>query len=121
MGERFVVVPVDILGTGAREAERLDSIVPDPAPDTGGSGSSSNGYAGTAQEPLEDSVFEPQDPDVVVPILKYSREPNKYGRTAAVRGPLLILSLTCLSVFLRIKPPCLSRALFVQQWLLEHP
>lgn len=94
MGERFVVVPVDFLGTGAREAERSDSISPDPAPDTGGSGGSS-GSSGTpgAQEPLEDSVFEPQDPNVVVPILKYSREPNKYGRTAAVRGPLLILSL----------------------------
>ncbi|XP_017289431.1 solute carrier family 12 member 7 isoform X2 [Kryptolebias marmoratus] len=79
MGERFVVVPVHAGGTGAREGEHLDAIVPGPAPDTGGG----NGSAGTGEvtEPLEDSVFEPQDPDpdAVVPILKYSREPNKYG------------------------------------------
>ncbi|XP_039645589.1 solute carrier family 12 member 7 isoform X1 [Perca fluviatilis] len=76
MGERFVVVPVDG-GVGvARDGEH------DPAPDTGGGGggsSSSGGVTVEEKEAGEDSVFEPQDPNVVVPILEYNREPNKYG------------------------------------------
>ncbi|KAM4533603.1 solute carrier family 12 member 7 isoform 1-T1 [Odontesthes bonariensis] len=72
MGERFVVVPVD-----GRGGERSDTVVADPAPDTGGSSSSAG--TGEEKEALEDSVFEAQDSDAVVPILEYDREPNKYG------------------------------------------
>ena len=93
MGERFVVVPVDG-GVGvARDGEH------DPAPDTGGGGggsSSSGGVTVEEKEAGEDSVFEPQDPNVVVPILEYNREPNKYGKTAGrykLRVPLLISSI----------------------------
>ncbi|XP_034717780.1 solute carrier family 12 member 7 isoform X2 [Etheostoma cragini] len=79
MGERFVVVPVDG-GVGvAREGEHLDAVVADPAPDTGGGSSSSGGGTVGEKEAGEDSVFEPQDPNAVVPILEYNREPNKYG------------------------------------------
>ncbi|XP_032359255.1 solute carrier family 12 member 7 isoform X2 [Etheostoma spectabile] len=82
MGERFVVVPVDG-GVGvAREGEHLDAVVADPAPDTGGGGGSSSSSGGGTvgeKEAGEDSVFEPQDPNAVVPILEYNREPNKYG------------------------------------------
>ncbi|KAK9528233.1 hypothetical protein VZT92_014716 [Zoarces viviparus] len=74
MGERFVVVPVDrgvaVAGVGAHS----DAVVSDPALDVV-----------EEKEAGEDSVFEPQeDPNAVVPILKYNREPNKYGKTAAV-------------------------------------
>ncbi|XP_072234917.1 solute carrier family 12 member 7 isoform X1 [Leuresthes tenuis] len=72
MGERFVVVPVD--GGGG---ERLDAVEADPAQDTGGSSSSAG--TGEEKEALEDSVFEAQDSEAVVPILEYDREPNKYG------------------------------------------
>ncbi|XP_041670498.1 solute carrier family 12 member 7 isoform X2 [Cheilinus undulatus] len=78
MGERFVVVPVDG-GVGVTgEGEHSEAVVANPvAPDPGGSSSS----AGTVEikEAGEDSVFEPQDPNTVVPILEYNREPNKYG------------------------------------------
>ncbi|XP_069368143.1 solute carrier family 12 member 7 isoform X4 [Paralichthys olivaceus] len=78
MGERFVVVPVDGGGAIAGERERSDAVVSDPAPDTGGS--AGGGGAGAEEiEEGEDSVFEPQDPNTVVPILEYNREPNKYG------------------------------------------
>ncbi|XP_023264769.1 solute carrier family 12 member 7-like isoform X4 [Seriola lalandi dorsalis] len=80
MGERFVVVPVDGGGGVTGERDHTDAVVADPAPDTGG-GSSSTG-SGTVEEKEagEDSVFEPpQDPNDVVPILEYNREPNKYG------------------------------------------
>lgn len=92
MGERFVVVPVD-RGVGVTaDAEHSDAIIADPAPDTGGS----NGGGGSTvdeKEAEEDSVFEPQDPNAVVPILEYNREPNKYGTTAArykLRVPFII-------------------------------
>ncbi|XP_068565667.1 solute carrier family 12 member 7 isoform X1 [Cebidichthys violaceus] len=70
MGERFVVVPVDggvgVAGVG----DHSDAVVSDPAPDS----------VEEEKEAGEDSVFEPQeDPNAVVPILKYNREPNKYG------------------------------------------
>uniref|UniRef100_A0A4W6BW39 Solute carrier family 12 member 7 n=1 Tax=Lates calcarifer TaxID=8187 RepID=A0A4W6BW39_LATCA len=77
MGERFVVVPVDGGGGVTGEREHSDAVVADPAPDTGGS--SSSGGTVEEKEAGEDSVFEPQDPNVVVPILEYNREPNKYG------------------------------------------
>ncbi|XP_039983230.1 solute carrier family 12 member 7 isoform X2 [Xiphias gladius] len=84
MGERFVVVPVDGGGGVAGEREHSDAVVADPAPDTGSSSSSSSSAGGVdgtvgAEEAREDSVFEPQDPNAVVPILEYNREPNKYG------------------------------------------
>ncbi|XP_026217427.1 solute carrier family 12 member 7 isoform X1 [Anabas testudineus] len=69
MGERFVVVPVD----GGGEREQSNAVVSDPASDTGG------GAGVEEKESEEDSVFEPQDPKASVPILKYNREPNKYG------------------------------------------
>ena len=118
MGERFVVVPVD-RGVGVAGAgEHSDAVVADPAPDSGGGSSSSTGGGGGGgggggsveeKEAGEDSVFEQQDPNVVVPILEYNREPNKYGKTAAcckLRVPLLISSVhrriirhfTCLAV-----------------------
>ncbi|XP_033495398.1 solute carrier family 12 member 7 isoform X2 [Epinephelus lanceolatus] len=78
MGERFVVVPVG-RGVGVPgEGEHSDAVVADPAGDSSGS---SGGGGGTLEEKEagEDSVFEPQDPNVVVPILEYNREPNKYG------------------------------------------
>lgn len=88
MGERFVVVPVD-RGVGVTaDAEHLDAVIADPAPDTGGS----NGTV-DEKEAEEGSVFEPQDPNAVVPILEYNREPNKYGTTAArykLRVPFII-------------------------------
>uniref|UniRef100_A0A3P8S3W6 Solute carrier family 12 member 7 n=1 Tax=Amphiprion percula TaxID=161767 RepID=A0A3P8S3W6_AMPPE len=77
MGERFVVVPVDG-GVVAGEGENLDAVEADPAPDTGGS-SSRGAATGEGKETLEDSVLEAQDPNAVVPILEYNREPNKYG------------------------------------------
>ena len=89
MGERFVVVPVDGGGGVAGEDEHSDAVVSDPAPDTGSGGREEEKEAG------EDSVFEQQDPNAVVPILEYNREPNKYGKTAArykLRVPLLISS-----------------------------
>ncbi|KAM9827005.1 solute carrier family 12 member 7 isoform 2-T2 [Neosynchiropus ocellatus] len=70
MVDRFVVVPVDTGGGGAGDGEHMDAVVADPAPDTGGE---------VDREMGDDSVFEPQDPDAVVPILEYNREPNKYG------------------------------------------
>ncbi|XP_067434759.1 solute carrier family 12 member 7 isoform X2 [Thunnus thynnus] len=73
MGERFVVVPVDGGGGVAGEDEHSDAVVSDPAPDTGSGGREEEKEAG------EDSVFEQQDPNAVVPILEYNREPNKYG------------------------------------------
>ncbi|XP_008285938.1 solute carrier family 12 member 7 isoform X2 [Stegastes partitus] len=79
MGERFVVVPVDGGGVVAGEGEHLDVVVADPAPDTGGGSSSGGAATGEEKETLEDSVFEAQDPNAVVPILEYNREPNKYG------------------------------------------
>lgn len=95
MGERFVVVPVDGRVGVTGEGEHSDAAVADPAPNTG---SSSGGGGGTAEEKEagEDSVFEQQDPNAVVPILEYNREPNKYGKTAArhrLRVPLLISSI----------------------------
>lgn len=88
MGERFVVVPVDgVRGGVAVDGEHSDAVVSDPAPDTG-SGIEEEKEAGE-----EDSVFEQQDPDAVVPILEYNREPNKYGKTDArykLPAPLLI-------------------------------
>lgn len=76
-----MVVPVDGGGGVTGEREHSDAVVADPAPDTGGS--SSSGGTVEEKEAGEDSVFEPQDPNVVVPILEYNREPNKYGKTAA--------------------------------------
>ncbi|XP_068437379.1 solute carrier family 12 member 7 isoform X2 [Clinocottus analis] len=76
MGERFVVVPVDRgVGVAGSVREPSDAVVADPGSDSGGS-------SGTVEEKEagEDFVFEQQeDPDAVVPILKYNREPNKYG------------------------------------------
>lgn len=86
MGERFVVVPVD----GGGEREQSNAVVSDPASDTGG------GAGVEEKESEEDSVFEPQDPKASVPILKYNREPNKYGKTVVryqLRVPLLISSV----------------------------
>lgn len=94
MGERFVVVPVDGGVRVAVEGVHSDAVVSDPATDTGSS--TTGGGAVDDREAGEDSVFEPQDPDAVVPILKYNREPNKYGKTAAchkLRVPLLISSV----------------------------
>ncbi|XP_047468101.1 solute carrier family 12 member 7 isoform X2 [Mugil cephalus] len=77
MGERFVVVPVDGGGTLAGVGVHFDAAVTDdPAPDTG---SGSSGGTREGKEALEDAVFESQDPNSVVPILEYNREPNKYG------------------------------------------
>ncbi|XP_044032330.1 solute carrier family 12 member 7 isoform X2 [Siniperca chuatsi] len=76
MGERFVVVPVDGRVGVAGEGEHTDAVVSDPAPDTG---SSCGGGTVVEKEAGEDSVFETQDPNAVVPILEYNREPNKYG------------------------------------------
>uniref|UniRef100_A0A8D2ZQ62 Solute carrier family 12 member 7b n=1 Tax=Scophthalmus maximus TaxID=52904 RepID=A0A8D2ZQ62_SCOMX len=87
MGERFVVVPVDGGGV-AGHREHSDAVVADPASDTGdgsrggdddGGGGGGGGGAAEEKEQGEDSVFEPQDPNNVVPILEYNREPNKYG------------------------------------------
>ncbi|KAM7370186.1 hypothetical protein PAMP_011458 [Pampus punctatissimus] len=72
MGERFVVVPVDGGGVVAGEGEHSDAVVSDPATDTGSYGTEEEKEAG------DDSVFEQQDPNAVVPILEYNREPNKY-------------------------------------------
>nr|XP_040022675.1 solute carrier family 12 member 7 isoform X2 [Gasterosteus aculeatus aculeatus] len=77
MGDRFVVVPVEKgVGVGvAGVGQHSEAVVADPAPESVGSG-------GPAEEKVagEDSVFEPPgDPNVQVPILKYNREPNKYG------------------------------------------
>lgn len=86
MGERFVVVPVD----GAGEREHSNAVVAEPASDTGGDDVVEEKESG------EDSVFESQDPKAAVPILKYNREPNKYGKTAArykLSVPLLIPSV----------------------------
>lgn len=78
MGERFVVVPVDGGGGLTGEGEQSDVVVAEPALDTGGGGVD-------AREVREDTAFEPQDPNAVVPILEYNREPNKYGMTDASR------------------------------------
>lgn len=74
MGERFVVVPVD-----GGVAEQPEAAVSHPAPDTGGGGGGRGGGGGVVAE--GDSAIEPADPNVVVPILEYNREPNKYGKT----------------------------------------
>lgn len=88
MGERFVVVPVDGGGGVTGEREHTDAVVADPAPDTGSGGSGGGTAEEQEPEPGEDSVFEPpQDPNDVVPILEYNREPNKYGKTAARYTP----------------------------------
>lgn len=82
MGERFVVVPVD----GAAEREHSNAVVAEPASDD----------VVEEKESGEDSVFESQDPKAAVPILKYNREPNKYGKTVArykLSVPLLISSV----------------------------
>lgn len=79
MGERFVVVPVGGGGGLTGEGEQSDAVVAEPAPDTGVGGGVDAG------EVREDTAFEPQDPNAVVPILEYNREPNKYGMTDARR------------------------------------
>lgn len=78
MGERFVVVPVDGGVRVAGEGDHSEAVVADPAPDPGGSSS-----AGTVEGKEAEGQSEPQDPNAVVPILEYNREPNKYGKTAA--------------------------------------
>lgn len=88
-----MVVPVGGGGTVPAQGAHLDAVAADPGFDTGG-GSSSSTDTGQEKEPLEDSVFEPLDPGVAVPILEYNREPNKYGKCATdrrrLRVPLLI-------------------------------
>ncbi|MEQ2203758.1 hypothetical protein XENOCAPTIV_003227, partial [Xenoophorus captivus] len=87
----------------ARGGEHSGKTEARPAPDTGDSSST---CAGTAEEqdPLEDSVFEPQDPEAAVPILEYNREPNKYGKTAGPDiSPCPTSYLTCLSAFQGIR------------------
>ncbi|XP_062235926.1 solute carrier family 12 member 7 isoform X2 [Platichthys flesus] len=79
MGERFVVVPVDGGAGVAGDREHSDAVVSDPAPPSTGGSAGGGGAAAEEIEEGEDSVFEPQDPNTVVPILKYNREPNKYG------------------------------------------
>ncbi|KAM9337323.1 solute carrier family 12 member 7 isoform 2-T2 [Symphorus nematophorus] len=80
MGERFVVVPVDGgVGVVAGEGEHSDAVVADPAPDPGGTSSGGGSVTLEEKEAGGDSVFEPADPNAVVPILEYNREPNKYG------------------------------------------
>ncbi|XP_037612722.1 solute carrier family 12 member 7 isoform X2 [Sebastes umbrosus] len=75
MGERFVVVPVD---RGVVE-HHSDAVVSDPAPAAPGTPAPDSPEERVSAAG-EDSVFEPQeDPDAVVPILEYNREPNKYG------------------------------------------
>ncbi|XP_077364783.1 solute carrier family 12 member 7 isoform X2 [Festucalex cinctus] len=68
MGDRFVVVPVDGGGGGAEHSGLVVA-------------QATTGDDGREEEPEleEDSEFEPQDPNAVVPILEYNREPNKYG------------------------------------------
>ncbi|TKS88047.1 Zinc finger protein 709 [Collichthys lucidus] len=87
MGERFVVVPVDGGVRVAGEGEHWDAVVADPASYTGGAGGSS-GSSGTAEvkEAGEDSVFEAEDPNALVPILEYNREPNKYDESQQLRA-----------------------------------
>lgn len=76
MGERFVVVPVD---RGVAE-HHSDAVVSDPAPAAPGTPAPDSPEERVSAAG-EDSVFEPQeDPDAVVPILEYNREPNKYGK-----------------------------------------
>lgn len=84
MGERFGVVPVDSGGVVVGEGEHLEAAVADPAPDAGGGRRSGGCAAATGEEKdaPDDSVFVPQDPNAVVPILEYNREPNKYGRSS---------------------------------------
>ncbi|XP_075903798.1 solute carrier family 12 member 7 isoform X4 [Nelusetta ayraudi] len=69
MGERFVVVPV---AGGAAEGDHpaeaaAAAAAIDPAAGTGG------------RQPGDESVSGPVEPNSVVPILEYNREPNKYG------------------------------------------
>ncbi|XP_076014142.1 solute carrier family 12 member 7 isoform X3 [Genypterus blacodes] len=71
MVERFVVVPVDGGGVVGGQGEHSEAVVHDPAADScleeEGEGAG------------DESVSEPQNANAVVPILVYSREPNKYG------------------------------------------
>ncbi|XP_030205456.1 solute carrier family 12 member 7 isoform X2 [Gadus morhua] len=62
MGERFVVVPV---GPCNGELEPPDTVFSDPAPENEGA--------------ADGVVAGQRDPNTAVPILEYSREPNKYG------------------------------------------
>ena len=89
MVERFVVVPVEGGGGVAGDREPSDAVVSDPAPDTGGSAGAA---AAEETEEGEDSVFESLDPNTVVTILEYNREPNKYGKTLRPTSYLLCLS-----------------------------
>ena len=66
MGERFVVVPV---GPCNGELEPPDTVFSDPAPENEGA--------------ADGVVAGQRDPNTAVPILEYSREPNKYGKTVA--------------------------------------
>ncbi|CAB1430782.1 unnamed protein product [Pleuronectes platessa] len=93
MGERFVVVPVDGGAAVVGDREPSDAVVSDPAPDTGGSAGGGRAAAEEIEEG-EDSVFEPQDPNTVVPILEYNREPNKYGKTLRPRPTTYLLCLS---------------------------
>ncbi|CAL8398586.1 unnamed protein product [Arctogadus glacialis] len=61
MGERFVVVPV---GPCNGELEPPDTVFSDPAPENEGA--------------ADGVVAGQRDPNTAVPILEYSREPNKY-------------------------------------------
>ncbi|XP_061613601.1 solute carrier family 12 member 7 isoform X2 [Phyllopteryx taeniolatus] len=69
MGDRFVVVPVDGGGDVADEGQQHSGSTRL----TGGVGQE------VKPELEEDTAVEPQDPNHVVPILEYNREPNKYG------------------------------------------
>ncbi|XP_061521820.1 solute carrier family 12 member 7 isoform X2 [Phycodurus eques] len=74
MGDRFVVVPVDGGGDVADEGQQHSgSVVVQATRLTGGVGRE------VKPELEEDTAVETQDPNHVVPILEYNREPNKYG------------------------------------------
>lgn len=93
-----MVVPVDTAGRIPSEGEHSSEA--HPAPGAGGRSGSCAASTAEEKEPLEDSVFEPQDPEVAVPILEYNREPNKYGKTAGPDiSPCPTSYLTCLPAF----------------------
>ncbi|XP_067341799.1 solute carrier family 12 member 7 isoform X2 [Channa argus] len=71
MVERFVVVPVEGGGGVAGEREHTNVAW------CTGTGGGEDGV--DESEPEENRVFDLRDPKTTVPILKYNREPNKYG------------------------------------------
>lgn len=112
MGERFVVVPVaGGAAEGDHPAAAAAAAAIDPASATGWS------------QPGDESVSGHVEPNSVVPILEYNREPNKYGESPAcpLRVRFIICVLCRINVSCRVSPRQSVSVLFLLLLLFILP